>query len=275
MFQNGFQGDQIGIDYILRTLEAKTYVIPGVTANPRVTVSVAGDSAYYLTQPAASVGAKVTLGGLHTWTDGDSKGVSRKVVDLSKGYPIYEIIPFANYATVAADVVGERVTVNALERANQCNREYLTELVTNGTPKTYAATITADNVLSTLLGAIADFNTLNKAKYLTPTAMFVSESVLQALREKNLIIFKDAVPGENDQILGFFNKVAVIEAQDLAAGEFVLMNYLGAGQVQNLRSFFIKDGSIIAPGSTILTGEIGVASTTLDKDLVLYYKKAA
>lgn len=274
MYSNGFEGRIADLGYILRTLEAKTYVIPGITSNARVTVSASGDSGYFYKQPAVSVGAKTTLGGLHTWVDGDSKGVNRVMVDLSQGYPIHEIIPFVNYATVGADVVGERVTVNAIERANDCNREYLSTLVTDGTAKTYAATITADNVLATLLSAVSDFNTLNKAKYLTPTAMFVSESVLQALREKNLIIFKEAMPGENQNILGYFNKIAVVEAQDLDAGKFILMNSLGAGQVQNVRTLQVVDGSIVSPGSAAIVGEIGVGSKVVDKDLVLVYSKA-
>ena len=275
-FSQGFEGDVALIPYILRTLEAKTYAIPGITANDRVTVAVSGDSGYYFTQPASSVGTKTALGTLHPWAAADVKGVNRKSFNLDQGYPIFEVIPYVNSATVSADVLGERLTINSIERANACNREYLDTLVSGGTAKTYASAITADNVMSTILDAVATFNTDNKAKYLKPTAIFVSETVLAALRAKNLIIFKDALAGGNENILGYFNGMAVVEAQDLAAGSFVLMNQLGAGQVQNIKTLVVTDATAAgSPNGTLIAGELGVASVIVDESLVYVYTKAA
>ena len=54
-YNNGFNGDQVSLQYILQTLDSKTILIPSITANANLSVSAMGEVAYFYKRGASSV----------------------------------------------------------------------------------------------------------------------------------------------------------------------------------------------------------------------------
>jgi hypothetical protein len=231
---------------------------------------------YYYKRAAAGVSAAKT-GAQITWDAAKSKGVTRKTIDMVDCFQIADVIPHVNFATVSADVVGDRTVIDTITAANEWNKKYLTSLTTGGTAKTYAAALTLDNIYSTILGACASFISDHKADYMRPTAIIAAPDVVALLKEKNLVLFKDNMPKMSEAVVGYFaNEYGVIEAPDLAAGTFIVMNALGAGSPININTFYVSDGTAAGfPGSTLLSGEWSYGLEICDPTLIYVYSKQA
>ena len=192
-FSNGFNGDIVSLGYILKTLDAKSYVIPGITANAGISVSAMGESAFYYKRSVAGVTA-ATAGAQVTWNGDKSKGVTRVTIDLTKCLQIADVIPHCNFATVSADVIGDKVVQDTITCANMWNQAYLAALVAGGTAKTYADILTVDNIYKVIVGAKADFISAHKTDYLRPEALFVAPDVMALQKEKNCMINVKILP---------------------------------------------------------------------------------
>lgn len=272
---NGFNGDIVSLQYILKTLERKSYLIPGVTTNQDVSVTAMGESAYYFKRDASSVELKPEgLGSQIDFTGGKHvTGVKRVPINLTNAIQIHSVLPHVNFATVSADVVGDRVVQETIEAANKWNVAGEEAMVANGTSKTYTA-VTVDTVYGVLLGAKKEFIKDNKAKALKPTAIICSPEVVAALKEKNLILFKDSMPNQSEKILGYFDNMAVVESFDLDNG-FIMLNSLGFGAPLNVNTLVVADGTAAGyPAGTIIAGEMGYAFEVCDKDLIHVYQAA-
>ena len=273
-FSNGFNGDIVSLGYILKTLDAKSYVIPGITANAGISVSAMGESAFYYKRSVAGV-TSAAAGAQVTWNGAKSKGVTRVSIDLTKCLQIADVIPHCNFATVSAAVVGDKVVQDTITCANMWNQAYLAALVEGGTAKTYTGDLTVDNIYKVIVGAKADFISAHKTDYLRPEALFVAPDVMALLKEKNLVLFKDNLTNKSEKIEGYFDEMAVIEAPDLDAGKFIIMNSLGAGAPLNVSTLYTVDST---PSGFI--GGIEIASEMLygteicQADLIYVYSKA-
>jgi hypothetical protein len=273
-FANGFSGDVVSLNYILKTLDAKSYIIPGVTSNPDITVTAQGESAYYYKRSTAGV-TEAKTGAQITWDSAKSKGVTRVTIDMADCFQIADILPRINVQAVSADVVGDKVVQDTITVANDWNKKYIAKLVAGGTAKTYADTLTVDNIYKVVVGAKADFIKDHKDDYMRPTAVFVAPDVMALLKEKNLVLFKDNMPNKSEKIEGYFDEMAVIEAPDLDAGKFIIMNALGAGSPLNIDSLFVTDATQAGfPGGTLVSGELGYGLEICDATLVHVYSKA-
>ena len=274
-FANGFNGDNVSLGYILKTLNAKTYLIPGITCNPDVSVTAAGESAYYYKRSASSVAAALT-GARIAWGDGNSKGVTRTDISMVNCFQIKDAIPHANFATVSADVIGDKVVQESIEVANQHNAAAITKMETTTYNKTLGAALSLNTIYSEVLTAKAEFITQNKAKYLKPTAIFVAPDVMALLKEKNLVLFKDSLPGQSEKIRGYFDDMAVIECPDVAATTaFIMVNDLGFGAPINVNTLYVVDGTAAGwAGGTLISGELSYGFDLCDADLVYLVKKA-
>lgn len=252
-YANGFNGDQKNLEIILKTLEAKTYAIPGVTVNADLQVTSMGETAYFYVQGAPSAAGSHTLGTKLTET---SSGVKRIDVSLATGYGIHTIIPNANYATVAPDVVEAKVAQESVKKSNLFNEEFVVQLTTDAVAKTYTKDKTA---LPALLEAIGTFKKDNKANALKPTGVLASVDFYNDL----LIDLKGRSTDRTDDILfdGQIVMVAgipVIECVDLTAVEFILVHAEGVAAPVNVNSLLIVDGTAAGyPASALISGEMG------------------
>ena len=252
-FANGFQGDTKGLDIILKTLEAKSYAIPGITVNSELAVTSMGESAYFYIQGATSAVGSHTLGTKLTET---SSGVKRISIDLSQGYAIHTVIPHANYATVAPDVVEKKIAQEALKRSNLYNEDFVTAILAGAKAKTYTKTLVG---LKAFLEAVGTFKKDNKVNALQPTGALVSVDFYNALIDD----LKGRSTERTDGLLFDGNMIVVrgipvIECVDLVGADFVLVHAEGTAAPINIQTLFVVDGTVAGyPGSVLISGEMG------------------
>jgi len=248
-----FNGDHKALDIILKTLEAKTYAIPGLTTNSDLQVTAAGEFGYFYIQGAPSVAGSHTLGTKLTET---SSGVKKISIDLSTGYGLHTVIPHVNYATVAPDVVEKKIAQESVKRANLFNEEFLTAIVAGATAKNCAQNLTG---LAAFLDGVATFKVDNKANYLKPTAALASVAFYNTLIND----LKGRSTDRTDGLLFDGNSIVisgipVIECVDLTAVPFILIHAEGVAAPINIQTLFVVDGTAAGyPGSVLISGELG------------------
>ena len=258
-FNNGFSGDHKSLQHIIKTLDYKTVLIPGITANADVMVTAAGESAFLYTRSASSV-ASGNVGDIVNYA---AKGVKRIDVPMTSRFGIGAIIPYANYQTVDADVVGDKVIQEAIESANQHNKAGLAAILAAAEAKTYTNGASA---YEALVEAIANFKQDNAKNGLRPTGVLVSpEFYAKLLLDERFIRITDAV------IEGLVGKAAglkVVETVDMDSGvDFVLVHANGVVAPVNVNTLVVTDATQAGyPGGTLIAGELGYGFKVITKD---------
>lgn len=272
MFTNGFSGDHVSLQYILKTLDAKTYAIPGVTVNPSLQVTAGGESAFFYTRSSATA----EVGNAGDVVSYAVKGAKRIDVPMTSRIAIGGILPYVNHATVSADVVGDKVIQETIAQANKFNEGLVDALVAAATAKTYTKDATA---FSALVEAVSDFKKDNKASGgLSPTAILAAPAFFAKLlvdSKINLaIVLKDGQVASDMvrrlDIPGL--PCPVIECADLSAVDFIILNAEGVAAPVVARTLNIVDATPVGyPGGTLIAGELpyGFKIVTKADDLTL------
>lgn len=288
-FNNGFNGDQVSLKYILQTLEAKTVLIPGITANANLSVSAAGEVAYFYKRGTSTV----TTGNIGDSVSYAAKGVTRSDINLTSAITIGAVLPHVNFATIQAPVIADRVVMEAMAAANKHNSLAVTYLEDNGSQyfKTSDGTIVVETAVtsnsaltySTVYDEIVDmkkaFNVKNAAKGMKPTAIIVSEAVYANLLKSDEFIRKEQA---GDQVVfdGMVGKVAglyVVVSPDTAetstadeTTDIIMLNAEAFAAPTNIKTLFVVDATAAGyPGGTIVAGEIGYGFAIADAELLL------
>lgn len=276
-FANGFNGDVVSLNHILQTLDAKVIAIPGVTCSSGLSVSAAGETAYYFTRSATSVGTG-TLGAQLTYTSG---GLTRVDIPMTSAVQIKSVLPLANVETVSADVVADRVVYESLSAANKYNELFLAALYASTGTITGTAALTKATVYGAIVDAVKEFKTTNKAKGMKPTGIIVGPTVEALLLQSPEFIRSTAVgdAAVNDAYIGKVAGLPVISAVDLDETtnkiDFILINQEGFGAPTNVKSLVTVDATAAGyPAGTLIAGEIGYGFKIADNNLIEIRKHA-
>lgn len=272
-FNNGFSGDHASLQYVLKTLEAKTYDIPGVVTNAGLQVTANGESVFFYTRSKATA---------DVGNAGDSvvyavKGAKRIDVPLTNRIAIGGIVPYVNFQTVSADVIGDKVIQETMAQANLYNEKLVAAIHSAAEAKTYTKDATA---FSALVEAVSDFKKDNKVSGgISPTAVLASPAFFAELlvdAKINLaIVLKDgAVASDKVRRLDIPGlPCPVIECADAGTGvEFYILNAEGVAAPVVAKSLVITDATPVGyPGGTLIAGELpfGFKIVTKSDDLTL------
>ena len=272
-YNNGFSGDSVSLQYILKTLEAKTYDIPGVITSPSLQVTANGESAFFYTRSKATA-ATGNAGDVISYV---AKGAKRIDVPMVDRIAIGAIVPYVNVQNVSADVIGDKVVQETIGQANLYNEGLISAIGTGATAKTYTKDATA---FSALVEAIADFKKDNKVSGgLSPTGILASPAFFAELlvdSKINLaIVLKDGQVASDKvrrlDIPGL--PCPVIECQDAGVGiDFYIVNCEGVAAPMVAKSLQVVDATACGyPGGTLIAGELpyGFKIVTKSDDLTL------
>ena len=272
-FNNGFNGDHVSLQYVLKTLEAKTYDIPGVVTNANLQVTASGESVFFYTRSKATAAAG-NAGDSVTYV---AKGAKRIDVPLLKRIAIGGIIPYVNFATISADVVADKVIQETLAQANLYNEGLIAAIEAAATAKTFTKDI---GNFAALVEAVGNFKKDNKVSGgLLPTAILASPTFFAGLlTDANINLAIVLRPGEtvSDSVRRLDIPglpCPVIECSDVDAGQlFYIVNAEGVAAPIVARSLSVVDGTPAGyPGSTLIAGELpfGFKIVTKSDDLTL------
>lgn len=287
-YNNGFNGDQVSLQYILQTLDSKTILIPSITANANLSVSAMGEVAYFYKRGASSV----TTGNVGDSISYTAAGVTRVDISLTSAITIGAVLPHVNFATVQAPVIADRVIMESISAANKHNTLAVTYLEDNSTnfyksdgtivvetTTTSNAALTYSTVYDEIIDMKKTFNVKNAAKGMKPTAVIVSEALYANLLKSDEFIRKEQA-GDAVVYDGVVGKVAglqVVVSPDTAvtstadeSTDIIMVNAEGFAAPLNIKSLAIVDATAAGyPLGTIVAGEIGYGFKITDPDLVL------
>lgn len=273
-FANGYEGDTVSLGYILQAQSHEDVFIPGVTENPNISVSVNGEVAYLYLPADASIGSG-TVGGQVTFA---SKGVSTVTIPMLSCKTISDVIPHANFMTVAADVVNARWVQQTEKLQDEINLAGLTVLKAGATATANTTALTAANIYETILTDIKEFktNTANKSLKLKPTGMIVGATG-EALLLNSPQFLRSTIVGDEavkNGVIGSIAGVPVISSVELDAlgADYIIVNCLGIGIPTNVNSAKQFDATPVGYiDGTGLAAEVGYG--TYVKANFAYYHK--
>jgi len=260
-FANAFNGDTVSLNYILQTLDRKSIIIPGITANPNLTVSAAGEVAYFYERGSSNIGTG-SVGAQLTYV---STGGTKVSITLDKAIQIKDVLPLVNSATVSADIIGDRAIYNSILAANKQNELAVAYLISSATAFDTSNSAAASYIASSgtayqiITEAQKVFKVLNKATAMKPTAVIVSSGTYALLLNSKEFI-RSTLSGDDVVYEGVVGKIAglnVVEAVDLTV-DFIILNAEGFAAPTNINSFVLADGTAAGyPNGTIIAGELG------------------
>ena len=275
-FANGYEGDTVSLGYILQAQSHEDVFIPGVTENPNISVSVNGEVAYLYLPADASIGSG-TVGGQVTFV---SKGVSTVTIPMLTAKTISDVIPHANFMTVAADVVNARWVQQTEKLQDEINLAGLTALKAGATATANTTALTSANIYETILTDIKEFktNATNKSLKLKPTGMIVGAAGEAALLNSPQFLRSTIVGDEavKNGVIGSIAGVPVISSVELDAlgADYIIVNCLGIGIPTNVNSAKQFDATPVGYiDGTGLAAEVGYG--TYVKANFAYYHKGA
>ena len=273
-FANGYEGDTVSLGYILQAQSHEDVFIPGVTENPNISVSVNGEVAYLYLPADASIGSG-TVGGQVTFV---SKGVSTVTIPMLTAKTISDVIPHANFMTVAADVVNARWVQQTEKLQDEINLAGLTALKAGATATANTTALTSANIYETILTDIKEFktNATNKSLKLKPTGMIVGAAGEAALLNSPQFLRSTIVGDEavKNGVIGSIAGVPVISSVELDAlnADYIIVNCLGIGIPTNVNSAKQFDATPVGYiDGTGLAAEVGYG--TYVKANFAYYHK--
>lgn len=273
-FANGYEGDTVSLGYILQAQSHEEVFIPGVTENPNISVSVNGEVAYLYLPADASIGSG-TVGGQVTFV---SKGVSTVTIPMLTAKTISDVIPHANFMTVAADVVNARWVQQTEKLQDEINLAGLTALKAGATATADITALTSANIYETILTDIKEFktNATNKSLKLKPTGMIVGAAGEAALLNSPQFLRSTIVGDEavKNGVIGSIAGVPVISSVELDAlgADYIIVNCLGIGIPTNVNSAKQFDATPVGYiDGTGLAAEVGYG--TYVKASFAYYHK--
>ena len=272
-FTNGFNGDQVSLQHVLQTLDAKTYNIPGVITSPSLQVTANGESVYFYTRSTATA----AVGNAGDSISYSAKGMKRIDVPMVKRIGIGGILPYVNHATVSADVVGDKVIQETISQANLYNEQLVAALTSAAEAKTYTKDASA---FSALVEAVSDFKKDNKVSGgLSPTGIlaspaFFAELLVDSKINLAIVLKEGQVASDMVRRLDIPGlPCPVIECADAGSGvEFYILNAEGVAAPIVARSLNVVDATAVGyPGGTLIAGELpyGFKIVTKSDDLTL------
>jgi hypothetical protein len=254
-----------------------------------LSVSAAGEVAYYYKRGTSTV----TTGNVGDSISYTAKGVTRSDISLTSAITIGSVLPHVNFATIQANVIADRVILEAMTAANKHNSLAVTYLEDQGVQyfKSSDASIVVETAVtsnsaltySTVYAEIVDmkqaFNVKNKAKGMKPTAIIVSEAVYANLLKSDEFVRKEQA-NASVAVDGYVGRVAgleVVVSPDAAASatadettDIIMLNAEAFAAPTNIKTLYIVDATAAGyPGGTIIAGEIGYGFQIADSELLL------
>lgn len=249
-FSNGYNGDNVNLNYILKTINEKRVLIPGLVTNARLDVTARGEMASFYVNGKTNVGK----GKVGQKIDYTSVGGKRIDLPMTDALHIRDAIPYANAATVSADIVGDRIVQETIQVMNEHNTEGVKAIEAAAEAKTLSGT----DAYEQLVNAIAQFEMDNKATGGKPFSALVSPAFYAQLQLDKR--FVDGIERDSTVRTGFIGLAAgiyTIKTLDLAEG-FILINPEGVAAPINVNTLAVTDGTQAGyPNGTIIGGELG------------------
>lgn len=249
-FANGYNGDVVTLNHVIKTVKEKRVLVPGIITNPNLSVTAKGEIAYFFTQAKTSV-KKVKLGDKFVW---EPSGAIRHYIPMEDALRIQKSYSHAEVDTLSTDIVTADTLSETIEQMNLWNREGLGELEAAAEVKT----LDGATAWEQFVNAIAEFKMDNADNGFAPTGVLMSPKFAAQIKlDQRFLIGVDRDSVARTGYLGRIDGVDTIETLDLKEG-FIIVNSTGVAAPINVHFINLQDGAAAGqPVGKILSGDLG------------------
>jgi hypothetical protein len=274
-YAKSYLGDTLATGAVIKTLEAKTAILPGITVRADL-VRVMGNVAefWYNIKPTVQV---TTPGADFNSTN---VGVKKATLTLGRALQIDEKIPQVAIETISAPIVADFTVKGSIGLANKMGELFITELLALAQAKTYTNGLKLVAAIAEAIGVfelgasvkilgVADTTFSNKENGIRPTAVLVGPAGKAKLLADPAFqaLFQGAGQGSYPALLGTLFGLNVVFAQDLTGVDFVLINHEGIGYPYSLNALRVVEAEGFV--GVRLQGEIAMVNATQPGVLVI------
>ena len=271
-FANSNNGDIKSLNHILQTLDTFVGAIPGVTCAAGLSKSVDAEEAYYFTRSASTV-AKTTAGSQLSFTSG---GCARVSIPMTDAITVSDVIPMVNYATVSDDVIADRVVYDTIGVANKYNEEFIGAVSATTTSFSSTTAMDADKIYGMIVDAITEFEVINKARYMSPTAIIVGPTA-KGLLLKCPQFTRAGALGDSVVTKGVIGEVLGLPVvyfpgldETTAKLDFIMVNAEGVGAPISVNAMKTVDATSVGyVNGVAIAGEFTYGFKIADANLVI------
>lgn len=232
-YANGFNGDHVALGVILKVIQAKNFLVPGLISHPGLTTTVSGESAFFYTKGATTADASHNLGAATTTA---VRGGKRIDIPITTGAKFDFVVPGPMMKTAnSVEVLHGYLADETQHLLNLRQEAGITAIVNGAVAKTYAKNKEA---WAAIVEAIAQYQIDNKVANIKPTAIMVSPLFWSKLLQDNKFI-RSTTAGDMRVFggeIGEVDGIPVIKVPSLSV-DFVLINALGFAAPMNVHTF--------------------------------------
>lgn len=135
-FSNGFNGDHVALGVILKVIQAKNFLVPGLIAHPGLKATVSGESAFFYTKGSSTADAEHNLGAA---TNTAVRGGKRIDVPMTTGAKFDFVVPGPMMSTAnSVEVLHGYLSDETQHLLNIRQEAGIAAIVAGATAKTYA-----------------------------------------------------------------------------------------------------------------------------------------
>ena len=257
-----YVGDTVATGIVLKTIEAKTSIIPGVTVRSDTNVHFNANIVEYYYDLAPSI-VDAAAGADYTNT---TKGNRKASVTLDHAYQVDERIPHANSQSVSYDLVNDKILKASIAMANGVNAKFITALGALAQTAVYTKGKTAyeavaeavaifNHASSIKVGGSADVTYSNETNGIQAKTILVGDTFRAALLGTTQFTAIIQATGQIGGLIGQMLGLNVVYSQDYSGTGFILLNAEGVAYPLSLNNLRMVDSEIF--NGVRVQGELG------------------
>jgi len=257
-----YVGDTKATGIVIKTIQAKTAIIPGITCRADLGMQFNANIVEYYYDLAPST-VDAAAGADYTNTTAGNKKAS---VTLDHALQIDERIPHVNMAACSYDMVADKVLKGSIAMANGVGAKFITALSALAQAGTWTHGATA---YAAVLEAIAEFNALSSVKvggssntdYSNRTNGIQAKTIIVGDTFRALLMATTQftaiiqATGQINGLIGTMLGLNVVYSQDFTGAGFIILNPDGVAYPMSINDLRVVESEIF--NGVRVQGELG------------------
>ena len=257
-----YVGDTLATGIIIKTIEAKTAILPGITCRADLGMHFGANLIEYYYDLAPSI-VDAAAGADYTNTTVGNKKAS---VTLDHAYQVDERIPNVNIAAVSADMVNDKILKASISLSNGVGAKFMTALAALAQAQTWTnglgafaavaeAIATFNHMSSVKVGGSSDTSYSNATNGIQAKTMIVGDTFRAALLATTQFTAIIQATGQINGLIGNMLGLNVVYSQDFTGAGFILLNPEGVAYPLSINDLRVVESEIF--NGVRVQGELG------------------
>lgn len=257
-----YVGDTQATGIVLKTIQAKTAILGGITCRADLGVKFGANFVEYYYDLAPSI-VDAAAGADYTNT---TKGNRKATVTLDHALQVDERIPNVNAAAVSYDVIADKLLKGSIAMSNGVGAKFITAISALAQNKVWTKGKTAfeavleaisifNQAQSIKVGGVVDVTYFNKDNGIQATTMIVGDTFRALLLATTQFTAIIQASGQINGLIGRMLGLNVVYSQDYIGAGFILLNSDGIAYPLSINDLRVVDSEIF--NGVRVQGELG------------------